>query len=43
MLSLEFNILSRNSIPSGQIWKILSETGIFLYEMNIVSIINCMS
>ena len=43
MLSLEFNILSQNSVPSGQTWKILSQTGIFLYQMNIVSIIICMS
>ena len=42
MLSLKFNILSHNSVPSGQIWKILSQTGIYLYQMNIVSIINCM-
>ena len=28
MLSLKFNILSHNSIPSGQIWKIPSQTGV---------------
>ena len=28
MLSLKFNILSHNSVPSGQIWKIPSQTGV---------------
>ena len=30
MLSLKFNILSHNSVPSGKIWNIPSQTGVVL-------------
>ena len=34
MLSSKLNVLSHNSIPSGQIWKIPSQTGVAFFEDN---------
>ena len=43
MLFSKLNILSGNSIPTGQIWKIPSQTGVvFFFKMIILSTNNLM-